>query len=146
MKPDDFLHQLDEPSVIAAIEAAERKTSGEIRVYVSSRNVTDPLERAAFRFKQLGMAETRERNGVLLYFAPQSQKFAVIGDAGIHAKCGQPFWDETASDIRLYLREQKFTEAVVRAVLKVGELLAKHFPPCPDDRNELPNTVESGDD
>ena len=32
--------------------------------------------------KKLGMDKTRERNGVLLYFAPQAQKFAVIGDAG----------------------------------------------------------------
>jgi uncharacterized membrane protein len=146
MRSDDFLHRLDESAVIAAIEATERLTSGEIRVYVSNKNVTDPLERAAFQFKQLGMHATRERNGVLLYFAPQSQKFAVIGDTGIHTKCGQAFWDEVAADIRTHLRGQNFTEAVVLAVRKVGQLLASHFPPRPDDQNELPNTIEGGPD
>jgi uncharacterized membrane protein len=144
MKPDDFIHRLDESAVISAIEAAERQTSGEIRVYVSKNDVADPLKRAAFRFKRLEMHATRERNGVLLYFAPESQKFAVIGDAGIHAKCGQAFWDEIAGEIRTHLRKQNFTEAVVIAVRKVGELLARHFPPRPDDENELPNTIESG--
>jgi uncharacterized membrane protein len=144
MNPNDFLHRLDESAVIAAIEAAERLTSGEIRVYVSKNEVTDSLERAAYRFKFLEMHNTRERNGVLIYFAPRSQKFAVIGDIGIHAKCGQSFWDEVAASIRTNLREQHFTEAVILAVRKVGELLAQHFPPRPDDQNELPNSIELG--
>jgi uncharacterized membrane protein len=92
------------------------------------------------------MHATRERNGVLLYFAPLTQKFAVIGDTGIHAKCGQSFWDEVAADIRVHLREQHFTDAVVSAVRKVGQLLAQHFPSRPDDQNELPDTIERGSD
>jgi|SRR4029453_7242461 uncharacterized membrane protein len=144
MNPNDFLHRLDESAVIAAIEAAERLTSGEIRVYVSQNEITDSLERAAYRFKFLEMHNTRERNGVLIYFAPRSQKFAVIGDIGIHAKCGQSFWDEVAANIRTNLREQHFTDAVILAVRKVGELLAQHFPPRPDDQNELPNSIELG--
>jgi len=141
MKPEDFLKQLDEPKVIAEIEGAERMTSGEIRVYVSENEVADPLSRAAYRFKKLGMHKTRERNAVLLYFAPRVQKFAVIGDSGIHAKCGQPFWDEVVVDIRAQLREQHFTEAVVLAVRKVGDVLSRHFPPGDDNRDELPNTI-----
>ena len=144
MKPDDFLHRLNEAEVIKAIEQTERLTSGEIRVYISKNEISDPLDRAAYRFKVLGMDRTRERNGVLIYFAPRSQKFAVIGDTGIHAKCGQSFWDEVATDIRTNLREQHFTEAVILAVRKVGQLLAHHFPPRPDDQNELPNRIETG--
>jgi uncharacterized membrane protein len=39
------------------------------------------------------------------------------------------------------LREKKFTPAVVGAVRKVGDLLAKHFPRADDDHNELPNEI-----
>lgn len=146
MNSTDFLNQLDESAIVAAIKAAEKITSGEVRVFVSTNDVPNPLDRAAFRFKKLGMDNTRERNGVLLYFAPESQKFAVIGDVGIHAKCGQAFWEELAVDIKSHLRSSHFTDAVVQSVQKVGRLLAQHFPPRPDDQNELPDRVERGSD
>lgn len=38
------------------------------------------------------MTATRDRNGVLIFVAPRSQKFAVIGDTGIHECCGDEFW------------------------------------------------------
>ena len=142
MKTDEFLSQLDEAKIEAAIAEAEARTSGEIRVWVSHKTIADAVERAALRFEKLGMRKTRERNAVLLYFAPLSQKFAVIGDSAIHAKCGQPFWEEVAAEIREQLRAQHFTEAVVGAVRKVGDVLARHFPHRgDDDRDELPNTI-----
>lgn len=144
MNSTDFLNQLDESAIVAAIKAAERMTSGEIRVFISTNPVSDPLDRASFRFKKLGMDATRERNGVLLYFAPESQKFAVIGDVGIHAKCGQAFWEEVAANIKAHLRDSHFTDAVVQSVQKIGQLLAQHFPARPDDQNELPDRIERG--
>ena len=39
MKPHDFIQKLDETKVVRAIQAAERKTSGEIRVFVTNRNL-----------------------------------------------------------------------------------------------------------
>lgn len=141
MKVNEFLNRLDEARIISEIAAAEQRTSGEIRVWVSSRTVEDPIERAQRRFEQLGMTATRERNGVLLYFAPVSQKFAVIGDSGVHEKCGQEFWVETVGEIAAELRAEHFTEAVTSAVHKIGDLLARHFPRQPDDRDELPNEI-----
>ena len=63
---------------------AERRSSGEIRVLVSRRKVEDALATAQREFLRLGMAKTRQRNGVLLYFAPLSQRFAIVGDTGVH--------------------------------------------------------------
>jgi uncharacterized membrane protein len=142
MQTRAFLQQLDDDAIAAAIAAAERTTSGEIRVWVSQQTPDDVVARAARRFEQLGMQKTRDRNAVLLYFAPRAQKFAVIGDQAIHEKCGQPFWDEVAAEIRAQLRDAKFTPAVVGAVAKVGAVLARHFPRRDDDTNELPNRVE----
>jgi uncharacterized membrane protein len=39
------------------------------------------------------------------------------------------------------LRRGDFTEALVHGVEKVGTLLAAHFPPNADGRNNLPNAV-----
>ena len=141
MHPKDFISKLDEDKVVAAIAAAEKKTSGEIRVYVSSKNRDDALDAAQKRFEKLGMTRTRERNGVLIYFAPLTQKFAIVGDSGIHAKCGDNFWKEITSEMSTFLKSEQFTDAVVQAVTRVGEALAKYFPPRPDDANELPDKI-----
>lgn len=141
MKLGEFLSHLDEARIIAAIRAAEQRTSGEIRIFVSTREVEDALAHAERRFEKLGMTRTRERNGVLLYFAPRSHCFAVCGDAGIHEKCGPEFWDAVVAEIGGRLRDGRFTEAVTEAVEKVGALLAQHFPRSRDDSDELPNEI-----
>ncbi len=141
MKPKEFLDKLDDDKVTATIADAERKSSGEIRVFVSNEKPTDTLTAAAVQFLKLGMDKTRERNGVLIFFAPKLQQFAIVGDQGIDAKCGSDFWKQIASEITSHLKAGEFTEAVVDAVTHVGDILAKHFPRSPDDRNELPNQI-----
>lgn len=141
MKMEEFLSRLDESRVVEAIRAAERRTTGEIRVFVSTREAGDALAHAKRRFEKLGMTHTRERNAVLLYFAPRSRKFALVGDRGIHEKCGASFWAEAVAEVQAPLQSEHFTEAVVLGVRKVGELLARHFP-GPGESNELPDAVE----
>jgi uncharacterized membrane protein len=141
MKAHEFIDRLDEAKIVAEIATAERNTSGEIRVFVSRQKPDDALARARQRFEKLGMTRTRQRNAVLIYFAPLVRKFAVIGDSGVHEKCGLPFWEETVTEIGAHLREEHFTEAVLHAVRKVGAVLAQHFPAEPGDANELPNDL-----
>jgi uncharacterized membrane protein len=143
MKPRNFLEKLDDAKVVKAIQAGERKTSGEIRVFVTSRELgaDKVVDRAAARFEKLGMTDTRDRNGVLLYFVPRAHQFAIVGDKGIHEKCGEAFWGDVAAEIHDKLSEGDFTEAVVGAIEKTAEALAIHFPRRPDDRNELPDEV-----
>lgn len=141
MKTREFINHLDDAKVLAAIEAAEAKSSGEVRVFVSNEQMEDVIAAAQAEFVALGMANTQKRNGVLLYFAPKTQKFAVIGDEGIHAKCGQPFWDDIRAVMTERLKAGQFTDAVVLAVEKVAAALAQHFPREPGDINELPNQV-----
>ena len=118
-----------------------RENAGEIRVFVTTREAADPLDRARRRFEKLGMTATRERNAVLLYFAPRSRKFAVLGDAGIHEKCGVAFWEEAVAEIGAQLRAEQFTDAIVLGVRKVGALLAEHFPGS-GGANEIPDVIE----
>ena len=73
MKPDAFVASLDDERIVAAIREAEARSRGEIRVHVAEREVADPRAEAAAVFERLGMADTAERNGVLLFVAPESQ-------------------------------------------------------------------------
>lgn len=132
---------MDEAKIVAAIGSAEKKTSGEIRVYISSKKRLDGLAAAQLRFAKLGMTKTRHRNGVLIYFAPLTRQFAIVGDAGIHAKCGDNFWQSITTEMTPLLKSEEFTAAVVLAVEKVGRALAEHFPSDSDDSNELPDKI-----
>ena len=141
MKHQEFISQLDEKQIVNAIAAVEQKSSGEIRVYVSHKERHDALAFARKRFQELGMFKTKDRNAVLLYIVPRTRQFAVLGDDGIHEKCGDAFWSEIVANMSAQMKAGKFTEAVVGAVRSIGETLAKHFPRSPDDRNELPNII-----
>jgi uncharacterized membrane protein len=144
MQTKDFVKALSDHDVAEAIAQAEQRTSGEIRVFVSETEVDDPVIEAEKQFLRMGMSKTAQRNGVLIYFAPKSQKYAVVGDQGVHAKCGQKFWEHITEEMTPLLKSGKFTEAVVLAVHEIGDALAREFPPLPGDKNELPNRVERG--
>ncbi len=143
MKTKDFISAIPNDRIVSAIGEAESKTSGEIRVFLSNREVEDPLKAAEEQFLKLGMAQTKERNGVLLFVAPRSQAFAVIGDAGIHDKCGPGFWSELAERMTGSFRSGDYGGGILAGINRAGEILAQHFPRRPGDQNELSNAVET---
>ncbi|HKD11911.1 MAG TPA: TPM domain-containing protein [Thermoanaerobaculia bacterium] len=136
-----FLSRLDHERIVAAIADAEKRTSGQIRVHVTRRKPAYLEDRARRRFEELGMTRTRLRNGVLIYIAPNARRFRILGDAGIHEKCGEEFWKETAGEMEAAFRKGHFTDGIVRAVAKAGEILARHFPSEAGGVNELPDEV-----
>ena len=142
MRPKSFLEQFDDTAILQAIADAEARSSGEIRIYVTRHAAKDVLAEADEAFTRLGMRRTALRNGVLLYFAPKSQQFAIVGDEAIHARCGQEFWTQVSAAMSDRFKAGEFTAGVLAGITRVGELLEKHFPRSGDDRNELPDRVE----
>ena len=142
MRTKDFMAQIDHGRIVAAIGEAEARTSGEIRVYIQRGEVTgDALPFAQDKFMQFGMDKTAERNAVLILVAPRAQKFAVVGDEGVHQKCGLEFWLQLVETMRGHFQRAAFTDALVLAVESTGELLAQYFPRSSNDRNELPDEI-----
>ena len=134
--------KIDHGRIVAAIGAAEQRTSGEIRVVVSRQKTEEPVLAAQKQFELLGMTQTAARNGVLIFVAPASHTFAVIGDQGVHEKCGEAFWRELAAAMTERFKRGEFTEALVLGIERAGTLLAEYFPRRPDDRTELPNAID----
>jgi len=137
--------RIDHDRVVAAIGAAERKTSGEIRVLLARHKAPDPVAAAQEHFERLGMTKTQHRNGVLIFLAPRSRTFAVIGDTAVHEKCGDAFWVELATAMTAHFKRGDFTAGLVHGIEHAGALLAEHFPRAPGDRNELPDEIEEAD-
>src|SRR5882757_7591491 len=116
MKPKEFIDQLDDAKIVAAIASAEQKTSGEIRVSMSHNMREDAVAAAQARFLKLGMTPTRQRNAALIYFAPRTRQFAIWGDVGVHEKCGLELWAGIITQMTPLLKSGRFTEAVTEAV------------------------------
>lgn len=140
----DLFSDTDRDLLKAAIGEAEQLTSGEVRVYIEDECKGDVLDHAAFIFEELQMHKTDLRNGVLIYLATKHKKFAVIGDAGIHAKVGDDFWKEIKEKMLIQFKKGKFVEGLKVAIIDVGHALKTHFPYSKDDINELPNDIVFG--
>jgi uncharacterized membrane protein len=141
MKPEEFINQVEDARITAAIAEAEKKSTGEIRVYISHKERHDALAFAKKRFQQLGMTRTKQRNAVLLYIVPRTQQFAVLGDTGIHQKGGDEFWKSIAAGMAQQMKAGRFTEAIVGAIREISAVLEKHFPSTGENRNELSNEI-----
>ena len=140
-----LLKKIDVAAVRHAIEAAERLTSGEIRVSLSLFFWGSVRTAAEHAFVRLGMTATMDRNGVLFFIVPSRRRFVVLGDEGIHAKVGQEFWEKTAAVMAEDFQKGDFTRGLVRGIEAAGEQLAAHFPyDAATDRNELPDDVDVG--
>ena len=83
----------------------------------------------------------KQRNAVLIYIVPLTQQFAVLGDIGIHEKCGDSFWQRIVDGMTQRMKKDQFTDAIVDAVREVGAALHQHFPATRDDTNELSNEI-----
>jgi uncharacterized membrane protein len=145
LKTKDLFTPDNRRRVREAIAAAEAVTSGEVRVYVDDRCKGSELDRAAAVFEKLGMHRTAERNGVLIYVSVQDRKFAVIGDAGIHEKVRDAFWEAVRNEMLEQFKQGDIINGIVHGVRKAGTALAEYFPHRGDDRNELPDEIVFGE-
>ena len=141
-----WLDPLVSGRVEASVRAAEKMTSGEIRVFTERRcSYVDAVDRAAELFAQLGMHQTKQRNAVLIYWAVLDRQVAIYADEGIHAKLGQSFWNECVQRMLPHFRSADAAAALEGCVMEVGASLQKHFPYDPNsDRNELSDTMIIG--
>jgi len=140
----DFFSQAEQDEIRQAVMLAELDTSGEIRVHIEKNCAGEVMDRAAFIFKSLDMHKTKDRNGVLIYLAVDTRKFAILGDAGINTKVPESFWDEIKHEMLNHFRESEFTHGLCTAILKAGEQLKKHFPYYMGDVNELSDEISFG--
>ena len=142
----DFFSDAEKKLIVSSIQAAEKQTSGEIRVFVESRcKYVNPLDRATEIFAGLKMEETSARNGVLVYVALKDKQLALFGDKGIHEKVGAEFWNKEVKLILSHFNRADYAAGIAHVVEEIGEALRTHFPYDKDgDINELPDDIVFG--
>ncbi|UCE93111.1 MAG: TPM domain-containing protein [Flavobacteriaceae bacterium] len=141
MEVEQFLSQAEEQEVIDAIREAEKNTSGEIRVHFEKGPNQDALKRAQLIFHELGMDQTKFKNGVLFYVAVDDHKFAVIGDKGIDQVVPDDFWESIKDEVISEFIEGNHSKGLVMGILHAGEKLKEFFPVSEEDQNELSDEI-----
>lgn len=129
-----------------SIAALERRHAGEIRFAIETAfdlpdlwYGTTPRERAVLVFGHLGVWDTEGDNGVLIYLLMADHDVEIVADRAIAARVTQADWDAVCRDMEGHFRAGRFAEGAEAGIVKVGELLARHFPGRGGDRNEQPD-------
>jgi uncharacterized membrane protein len=145
-KQQEFFRAEEKQRIVEAVRIAERRTSGEIRVFVESRcPYMDAIDRAAEVFYKLKMQDTDDHNAVLVYVAVKDRQLAVFGDEGIHKKVGSAYWDKEVTQMIGSFNKENYADGIRQCIADIGEALHLHFPFDNDtDKNELPDDIVFG--
>ena len=145
-KKKEFFSAEDKEQIVDAIRHAEKETSGEIRIFIESKNpFVDPIDRAAEIFFKLKMQDTEHRNAVLLYIAMKHQELALFGDEGIYKKAGADYWNAAVKKMISQFTKDNMSNGIEQCIRQIGETLKEKFPySATDDKNELPDEIVFG--
>ena len=146
IKKKDFFNKAEKEQIVQAIRMAEKETSGEVRVYVESKNpYVDAIDRAADIFYKLKMQNTDHRNAVLLYVAMKHHELALFADEGIYQKTGAEYWNQAVTNMIARFKSDDIPGGIAECVKQIGETLKEKFPYRPtEDKNELPDEIVFG--
>lgn len=134
----------DLAAIGAAVKTAEATQRGEIRIAIEGalplRSLLDKQscrDRAAALFESLGVAKTREANGILIYVQLVDRRVEILADRGIAALIAQSEWDALCRKMEKAFYAGDYRGGMLDAITRISQLLGVHFPATADNPNEL---------
>jgi len=130
-----------------AVAEQERRHRGELRVVIEGGLPIQALvrgrsarERATQHFARLGVGNTKDAAGVLLYVLLADRRVEILADRGIDERVGQAAWEMICGEMQRRFAEARYEEGVKVGLAAASDLLAQHFPAQPGaNPNELPD-------
>jgi uncharacterized membrane protein len=127
-----------------AISGSERLHRGEIAFAIEGglppRLASLPCRRRAEQlFGELGVWDTEENIGVLIYVQLVDHDIEIVADRGIARHVAQNEWEAICQAMEATFRRKEFLAGALNAIERVTMLLARHFPAEGANRNELPD-------
>jgi uncharacterized membrane protein len=130
----------------AAVAQEEKRHRGEVRFVVEAeltsaqlwRNLR-PRDRAIELFAALGVWDTEENTGVLVYVLLADHAVEIVADRGITARVAPAEWQAICRTMQEAFRAGQFEAGSVAGVGAISALLAAHFPAREANANELPD-------
>ena len=142
MKVKHFLSALEHQRIHQAIQSAEEGTSGRLVLYISHRKIADALTAAHHEFHKRKLETNTDKNNLLIFLAPKTQKVAVVGGTALHDKVGQVWWDNFIPHLTRHFKEGRYTDGLVAGIELAGQALKTHFPASTTDRTDRQDIVE----
>jgi uncharacterized membrane protein len=96
-------------------------------------------ERARQVFAQLGVWDTGENSGVLVYVQLVDRAIEIVADRGIARKVDQAEWDAICRAMERAFKQNHYEAGALEAIQGVTAILARHFPAGAANPNELPD-------
>ena len=128
------------------ISEQEKRHKGELRFAVEAAlplahlwRDQDARSRALELFGQLGVWDTEHNSGVLIYLLLADKRVEIVADRGIDNKVGRAAWETICGEMQSAYAAGRFEQGARLGVAAISDLLAAHFPPGRDRRNELSN-------
>ena len=90
-------------------------------------------------FASLGVWDTAENNGVLIYVLLADQAVEIIADRAIAAHIPAAEWAALCTEAAERFRQGDAAAGCCVAIRGVAQRLARHFPASSGDGDELPN-------
>ncbi|MCB1168752.1 MAG: TPM domain-containing protein [Leptospiraceae bacterium] len=139
-----YFPKADMQAIQEAIAASEKRHRAELCFAVeASLEPISVLKKVSARsralkvFSDLGVWDTEENNGVLLYLLLADRDMEIIADRGIYQLEGDETWQKICSEMESMFRQKQFKEGVIHGIQRITEVLARHFPYREGDENEL---------
>ena len=142
MKAKHFFNRLEHGRITSAIREAESGTSGDIVLFITHRAVGDALAAAHAVFTRRHLEKAADDNSLLIFLAPKSQTFAVVGGKALHRCVGQEGWNSLVITLQTHFQDSRYTEGLVAAIEKAGLALRQYFPAEKIDRSNQSDIVE----
>jgi hypothetical protein len=96
-------------------------------------------QRAEQVFSSLGVWNTQDNSGVLVYLQLAERRIEIIADRGIAARVPAILWQQLCAEFAQDLHSRSPDMAVVECLSKINVLLQTHFPARRDNIQELPD-------
>lgn len=141
-----FLSKEDFGDIQTEISKVENKTSGEIRLCIKlkrgfHKRKYSTRKVALHEFYKLGMDNTRDKTGVLIFVLFKEKKFEIVADKGINEKISEDTWSKISSELSSAFSNGQYKTGLISCITKIGNVLVKEFPVKEDDINELPDEI-----
>jgi uncharacterized membrane protein len=140
-----YFSEEERNSIHAAIKVAEDNTSGEIRIYIESRNpLMSPLKRAEEIFYKWQMDRTVNHNGILIYIAYKDREFAIFGDFGCIKNFPNNFWKDEAKRLSYNFYHKNKLQGLLNLINTLHDQFIIYYPNKGEPKNELPDEIIFG--
>jgi uncharacterized membrane protein len=143
MLDDDALRRIE-----ARVAASEARHAGQIRVCVEAglplsylRRGATARDRAVAMFGKLGVWDTEQNSGVLIYLLLAERSIEIVADRGVGRHVDAASWQRLVATMRDAFHAGRFEAGLEQAIDGVDALLVRHFPRVEgaEPRNELPD-------